>query len=104
MDGDISTYSRTQYATGQYDWWMIDFKIPTIILAVYVKCTNESSKSMYFEGSNDNVEWTRIDQTKFPGNAETEREYSLNVPYRYYRFINEVAYYYLQIYEVRFKY
>jgi hypothetical protein len=104
MDGNTTSYSKTQYASGQYDWWMIDFKSPVLLKAVELKCNNEGSYGTYLEGSNDNSTWTRLDTTKFPDNTTTLREYSLTTAYRYYRLINERQYYYIQFYEVRFKY
>ena len=104
MDGNESTYSRTQYASGVSDWWKIDFHMPVILKAFTLKCQNESSYGTYLEASNDDLNWIRIDSEKIPGSSTTSREYDIQTPYRYYRFISERTYYYIQFYEVKFQY
>lgn len=104
MDGDSSTYSRTQYQLGITDWWQIDFKMPVFLKGIVVHCDNEGSYGTYLEGSDDGSTWTQLDATKFPDNTTTERTYNFDTPYRYYRLINERAYYYIQFYEIQFMY
>lgn len=104
MDGNLSTYSKTQYTQNVYDWWKIDFKMPVVLKGITLKCDNESSYGVYLEGSNDDSTWTRVDNNKFPDNQQTSREYSFSDGYRYYRLICEVPYYYIQFYEINFLY
>jgi hypothetical protein len=104
MDGNLNTYSQTQYTQNVYDWWKIDFKTQTVLKGITLKCDNEGSYGVYLEGSNDDSEWTRVDNNKFPDNTQTSREYSFSDGYRYYRLICEIPYYYIQFYEISFLY
>ena len=104
MDGNTSTYSKTQYASGQYDWWQIDFHKPVFLIGFTLNCNNQGSYGTYLEASSDGASWTKIDSTKIPDDTTTTREYEFTTPYQYYRFINERAYYYIQFYQVKFKY
>ena len=104
MDGNTATYSKTQYASGQYDWWQIDFHKSVFLIGFTLNCNNESSYGTYLEASENGTTWIRIDSTKIPDNTTTTREYTFTTPYRYYRFISEKTNYYIQFYQVKFKY
>ena len=104
MDGNTTTYSKTQYASGQTDWWQIDFHKPVFLTGFTLNCNNESSFGTYLEASENGTTWTRIDSTKIPDNTTTTREYEFTTPYRYYRLISERTFYYIQFYQVKFRY
>jgi hypothetical protein len=105
MDGNITTYAKTQYQSGQYDWWQIDFLKPVSVTKVYFKCQNEDSNTKtYLEYSDDGTTFSRYDETEIPGTAEQTRTYEQGVPHRYYRFLSIQANYYIQFYEIVFTY
>lgn len=104
MDGNTSTYSKTQVTSGQYDWWQIDFHKPVFLIGFTLNCNNQISCGTYLEASEDGTTWTRIDSTKIPDATTTTREYEFTTPYRYYRFICEEAYRYIVFYQVKFTY
>lgn len=103
MDGDDWTYAQTQYQNGVYDWWQIDFHQPTIVYSFDITVQNESNKRMHLECSNDGETWQQL-LTYLNGNSTYSMSTDNSTAYRYYRFICEVKYYYLQIHEVYFTY
>jgi hypothetical protein len=58
MDGNKSTYSKTQPASGQTDWWQIEFVSPIILSQIYLKM--DSSSVLYLQASNDGSNWINL--------------------------------------------
>jgi hypothetical protein len=105
MDGDITTYAKTLYQSGQYEWWQIDFLKPVSVTKVYFKCQNEDSNTKtYLEYSDDGITFSRYDETEIPATTEQTRTYEQGAPHRYYRFLSVQPFCYIQFYEIVWTY
>lgn len=103
MDGNSSTYQQNRWQDYK-NYWCIDFKAPVELYAFEIKVANESGTNMYLEYSDDKTTWAKLLTNSLSGTGTYTQEINVAIPHRYYRFNNANSAYYLQIYEVKFKY